>query len=253
MNALLTLVDLTVTQFAICVTVVFLAGVVRGFSGFALSALVMASLVLIIPPVELIAVCWFLELGASILMVRGGFKEANMSVVVGLVVGSALGAPIGLYLTKTLPVDISKTVALVVILILAATQLLRLRPVFLATVPGLYISGILAGIVTGLASVGGMIVALYVLARDAPARVMRSSLVMFLFLSSLTSFIYLYAYGMMGDAAVARGLILAVPCMAGVLTGKAIFRPALEPYYRPFCLSLLVFLAAVGLVRLGIA
>lgn len=49
---------------------VFAAGMVRGFAGFALSALVMASIALIIPPVELIAVCWVLEMSASLLLVR---------------------------------------------------------------------------------------------------------------------------------------------------------------------------------------
>lgn len=251
METITDLVDLTATQFSICVAVTFVAGMVRGFSGFALSALVMASLAIMIPPVELIAVCWFLEISASLLMVRGGFKEADMKVVFGLVIGSAVGSPIGLYLTNTLPVETSKAIALVVILILAATQLLKLRPTFLATTPGLYLSGLLAGIATGLASVGGMIVALYVLARDSPARIMRGSLVMFLFIGSMISFIYLYFYGMMISAVIARGLILALPCMIGVITGKMLFRPSLEGYYKPFCLVLLMFLATMGLVRLA--
>ena len=251
MEAILDLVDLTATQFWICVVVIFLAGMVRGFSGFALSALVMASLALMIPPVELIAVCWFLEMSASILMVRGGFREADMKVVFGLVIGSAVGSPVGLYLTNTLPVETSKAIALIVVLVLAAAQLLKLRPAFLATTPGLYLSGLLAGIATGLASVGGMIVALYVLARDAPARMMRASLVMFLFVGSLISFVYLSLYGMMISAVVARGLIFAAPCMIGVLAGKALFMPRLEGYYKPFCLALLIFLAAIGLVRLA--
>ncbi|MGI9355279.1 MAG: TSUP family transporter [Rhizobiaceae bacterium] len=251
MDAVLSLTDLTAAQFLICVAVTFIAGMVRGFSGFALSALVMASLAIMIPPVELIAVCWFLEISASLLMVRGGVKEADMKVVFGLVIGSAMGYPMGLYLTNTLPVETSKAIALVVILVLAATQLLKLRPTFLATTPGLYVSGLLAGIATGLASVGGMIVALYVLARDAPARMMRGSLVMFLFIGSLVSFVYLSLFGMMVSAVVARGLILAVPCMIGVVVGKTLFMPSLEGYYRPFCLALLIFLASVGLVRLA--
>ncbi|MDD9909621.1 MAG: sulfite exporter TauE/SafE family protein [Ahrensia sp.] len=251
MENLLAWVDLTPVQFWICAGVIFLAGVVRGFSGFALSALVMASLAIMIPPIELIAVCWFLELSASAIMVRGGFREADMKVVAGLIIGSALGSPIGLYLTTTLPVETSKAVALLLILVLAATQLLKLRPKFLATGPGLYASGLMAGIASGLASVGGMIVALYVLARDAPARIMRASLVMFLFASSVMSFIFLYYYGMMVSVAALRGLVFAVPCMLGVLAGQALFMPRLEGYYRPFCLALLMFLAALGLVRLG--
>ncbi len=252
MESLLNLTNLPPNQFVIVVVAVFIAGMVRGFAGFALSALVMASVAIIIPPVQLIAICWFLELSASLLMVRGGFKEGNKKVVLGLVVGAAVGSPIGLYLTNTLPIETSKMVALALVLVLAALQLLRVRARFLATTPGLYISGLFAGIATGLASLGGMVVALYVLARDAPSREMRGSLVMFLFLSSLISAIYLTGYGMFDKTTITRGLIFAVPCLAGVVAGKALFTKRLEPYYKPFCLCLLMLLAGFGLVRMAV-
>lgn len=253
METLLVLTNLSLWEFWACVTVVFLAGMVRGFSGFALSALVMASLVVILPPIELIVVCWFLEMSASLLMVRGGVRQWDKSVVSGLIIGSAIGLPLGLFMTSVLPIDTSKTIALCIILVLAALQLLKVRATFLATKPGVYLSGLTAGMATGLAGVGGMVVALYVLARESAAGVMRASLVMFLFISGLLSFIYLNIYGMFDMQATMRGLIWAPICMAGVLAGQALFRPKLEPYYKPFCLGLLMLLAAAGLVRMGLS
>ena len=44
METLLGLTNLSQLEFWICLVVIFLAGMVRGFSGFALSALVMAAL-----------------------------------------------------------------------------------------------------------------------------------------------------------------------------------------------------------------
>lgn len=253
MSTILSLTGLDSLQFILCTVVVFFAGMVRGFAGFALAALVMASLVTIIPPIELIAVCWFLEISASLLMVRDGIEQWDRGMVLGLVAGSAMGAPVGLYLTNTLPVETSKSIALVIIFVLAVLQLTKVRFRFLATRPGVFLSGLLAGVVSGLASVGGMVVALYVLARDAPARVMRASLVMFLAISSIVSLFYLIGFDMMTGQAVARGLILAPICMLGVVAGQAFFRPALEPYYKPFCLVLLMLLAAAGLVRMAAA
>ncbi|MBT7906218.1 MAG: sulfite exporter TauE/SafE family protein, partial [Marinovum sp.] len=58
------LLSLSENQVWVVALVCLLAGIVRGFSGFALSALVMASAALIIPPVELIPVCWWLEICA---------------------------------------------------------------------------------------------------------------------------------------------------------------------------------------------
>ncbi len=227
----------------------FFAGVVRGFTGFALSALIMAAAVSILPPVQLIPTMWWLELTASILMLRNrGWREADFGVVVGLSIGSALGVPIGMYLTTTLPLASSRALALGMILVLAATQLLRLRIAWLATKPGVYGSGLLAGIATGVAGVGGLVVALYVLASNAKAARMRASLVLFLFFSQCATLITLLAYRVMDLAAVSRGLSLALPVAIGVLIGSRLFIPRYEPYYRPLCLSLLILLAAWGLL-----
>ncbi len=230
----------------------FLAGMVRGFSGFALSAVVMAIAVMFLSPIALIPILWFQEMTASLLMVRGGIKAANRRVVTGLVLGSAFGLPIGLSLTQALPVDTSKLVALSVIVVLAATQLAKLRLPFLATRLGLWGSGILAGIVTGLAGVGGMVVALYVLASNAPAREMRASLVMFLFASSVISLATLTYFNVMTSQSALRGLALAPASALGVVVGKTMFRPSWEPYYKPFCLCLLIALATFGILRQGI-
>ena len=51
------LLGLSGSEIAILAVICFGAGMVRGFSGFALSALVMASAALILPPVQLIPIC----------------------------------------------------------------------------------------------------------------------------------------------------------------------------------------------------
>ena len=109
-----------------------------------------------------------------------------------------------------------------------------------------------AGIATGLASVGGMVVALFVLVSNVPARQMRATLVVFLLLSQALTLIILIAYGVMDQRAALRGVTLAVPTTLGVYLGKKFFISKLEPFYRPFCLLLLIGLALMGLVRMGI-
>lgn len=249
MDGLLATVDLTGQEFLILTVIVIVAGIVRGFSGFALSAVVMASAVIILPPVQIIPICWWLEMTASVLMARGGWQEADRGIVMGLVIGSTIGVPFGLLLTTSVSVEASQLIALTVIIALALTQLAKIRLAFLATKAGLYGSGIAAGIVTGLASVGGMVIAIYVLSQDAPAAKMRAALVLFLFVSSLTSLIMLLWFGVMDSTAAARGLSLAIPTTVGVFLGQRLFTPRFAPYYRPACLSLLCALAGAALVR----
>lgn len=249
MDPMLDAIDLSATEFLIVACLAFLAGIVRGFSGFALSAMVMATAVVILPPIELIPMLWWLEMSASILMLKNGWAAADRPMTYSLVIGSLIGWPIGLSVTMALPIETSKALALSIIVVLAATQLAKVRLSFLATKPGLYGTGIVAGFISGVAHVGGMVIAFYVLAADKPAAVMRASLVLYLFLGSASSMLILLAFGVMDFSGAARGLVFAAPTMIGVVLGQKIFTERFAPYYRPFCLTLLISLASIGLVR----
>ncbi len=227
----------------------FAAGIVRGFAGFGYSAFAMALAVLILPPVALIPVLWWPELAASLATLRGGWQEGDRKAAAILVIGSFLGMIAGLALTTRIDPDLSARVALVILIVLAALQLVRLRIPGLNTTAGTVITGLAAGLVTGLAGVGGMVIALFVLAREAPPRAMRGTLILFLLFSSLTSFGTHLWFATMTWEAVWRGLALSLPSLAGVWLGARLFVPRWEGYYRPVCLVLLIGLAAVSLLR----
>lgn len=250
MTHLANLIFLTISEVVILATICLIAGVVRGFSGFALSALVMASAALIIPPIQLIPICWWLEMTASLFMFRSVWQEANRKIAVGLAIGSTLGMPFGLALTMAIATELSKLLALGVIIALAALQLARVRIPFSVRNWGLYGSGWVAGVVSGVAGVGGMVVALFILSQKAQPRQMRASLVLFLFLSSVTTIISLWYFGVMDQVAIKRGLVMALPAGLGVVLGKLLFMPKWEYLYKPFCLTLLIVLASTGIIRL---
>lgn len=249
MTHLANLISLTISEVVILATICLIAGVVRGFSGFALSALVMASAALIIPPIQLIPICWWLEMTASLFMFRSVWQEANRKIAVGLAIGSTLGMPFGLALTMAIATELSKLLALGVIIALAALQLARVRIPFSVRNWGLYGSGWVAGVVSGVAGVGGMVVALFILSQKAQPRQMRASLVLFLFLSSATTIISLWYFGVMDQVAIKRGLVMALPAGLGVVLGKLLFMPKWEYLYKPFCLTLLIVLAITGIIR----
>ncbi|MGY9052781.1 MAG: sulfite exporter TauE/SafE family protein, partial [Rhodobacterales bacterium] len=92
---------------------------------------------------------------------------------------------------------ITRIVALGLILILAVMQLFNFTPKFVGTRIGLYGTGLIAGIVSGLAALGGMVVALYVLASKIDPRSMRGALVMYLFIGLFTSLIWHLIYGLL--------------------------------------------------------
>ena len=111
MEWLLTTANLTQNEFWVLAGLTMLAGIVRGFSGFALSAMVMATAIVILPPVELIPMLWWLEMSASVLMLKNGWAEADRSMAYGLVLTALIGWPIGLWVTTSVPVETSKFIA----------------------------------------------------------------------------------------------------------------------------------------------
>lgn len=226
-----------------------LGGLVRGFTGFALSAVVLALGVTLLAPVELIPVLWWLEVGASLMMLSATMADTDWRMTLVLVICSAIGVQFGLGWTVSVDPALSRLVALVVLIALAAMLLLKLRLPFLATLPGQMGAGLLAGIVTGLAGVGGMVIAVFVLSQDKSPKVMRASLVAFLLLSSAASFGQHLWFGTMTQLAVLRGLAVLPICLVGVWLGTRLFVPKYEPYYRPVCLTLLIVLASLSLMR----
>ncbi|MDJ0822928.1 MAG: TSUP family transporter [Paracoccaceae bacterium] len=236
--------------FAVCAC--FIAGAIRGFAGFGLSALAMAMLAAFIPPVQLIPVFWFLEMSASVLLMKGGWADADRRMAVTLFVTSSLALPIGLLISLGIDPTLSKTVALVALILLALAQLSRVRlPLFQAR-SGAAVTGVAAGLVTGVAGAGGMVIALFTLARELPARMMRGTLNIYLLGAGFLGLVTHLAVGTMTQEAATRGAILIVPTLAGVLIGRALFVPRWERYYKPICLILLMGLATSGLMRLAL-
>lgn len=249
MDSIWAALSLTQSQGITLALIFVAAGIVRGFTGFALSAFGLALAVIILPPVELIPVMWWLEIGASLMMIRAGFDGADLKAAGILTAGSALGVFAGVGLTTTLDPGTSKQIALVILISLAALQLSKVRIRALDSTTGTAATGVVAGVVTGLAGIGGMVVALYVLARDREPRVMRATLVAFLLFGTLTSLLTHLYYGTMNGTAAARGIFFLFPCLIGVFLGQKLFTPKLQPYYRSVCLTLLIGLGAVSLVR----
>ncbi|KIT16027.1 sulfite exporter TauE/SafE family protein [Jannaschia aquimarina] len=228
-----------------------LAGAIRGFAGFGLSALAMAILAAFIAPIELIPLFWFLEMSASLVLMKGGWADADRTAAVTLVATAGVGLPLGLLATMAIPATLSKAVALTLLIGLALTQLARLRIPALASRPGTLATGLGAGLITGLAGAGGMFIALYALVRDLPARTMRGTLNIYMLGSGAVGLVTHLALRTMDGQTAARAAILVPVTLLGVFLGQAAFTPRWERYYRPACLVLLLGLAGSGLIRLA--
>ena len=286
LDELLSLLSLDTVELSLMVSFAAVAGLIRGFSGFALSAVFLCVASLLRPPIELLPVLLLMEIAASFALLREGWRGADRRISFALAVGSVVALPFGLWLTLRMSPDVSRVAALSVIAVLAILQLPKSRMATRSAAPDVSrppsretahvartespvrsetsdgtgnvlartsLAGLTAGTASGLAGVGGMVVALFTLSQDvSPAR-MRASLVLYIALSVVTSAVIHALMGTLDATAATRGFVLAVPSTAGVLLGRRLFVPGWERYYKPFCLWLLLVLAVAGIARVLLA
>lgn len=231
------------------VVTVLVAGVVRGFTGFAASAVVMVLGTLILAPIDLLPICLLLELAASVFLVRGGIAHADYRLTIPLIGFAFLALPVGLYLTRMMDPDLSRMVTLVLVAGLAALQLARVSLPVGRGLASAALVGSLGGLVQGVAAVGGLVQALYILALRMQPRTMRDTMILGVMFSGAMGLFWQIVMGIMTGQALMRVVLVLPPFLAGLWLGRRYFTPENERFYRPISLTVLIALSCAGILR----
>lgn len=235
--------------------IVFGAGIVRGFSGFGFSALCVAGLSLFLPPALMVPPVFMLEVLASLSLLRGAWKDVDWPWLGWLVIGNALCIPLGVALLAF--VEESALRALIGMLLLAAALLLRSgrRWVLAPTRSVRLATGMVSGLVNGVAAIGGIGVAVLLSASPMAPAAMRATLIwLFLFTD-----LYALAWAALMPASATGELIsastwqlllwLAPAMLSGIWLGQRGFAGVSPPQFRRRVLDLLALIAALAVLR----
>lgn len=240
---------------ALAALFVFLAAVVRGYSGFGFSLLAITSLSLIYEPAQIIPSIFLLEIAASLHLLPGLWRDIHWRSVGLLVVGAVIGTPIGVALLANVPAPPMK-VALAVFVLVAAALLWRgfafrsmpNRPATLAI-------GTAAGAANGAFGIGGPPVILFYFASPAGGQVSRASLVFYFLLTDLIGLAFLAREQLVVKGSWILAAIFLPALFAGVWLGARSFKSADPARFRMWVLAILAGLAlltaAQGVMALG--
>ena len=135
--------------FAYVFAAVFLAGIVRGATGFGFSMIMIVLLTLFFPPAQVAPVILFWEVLASIGHLPFVYKQVHWKSLRWLALGVALGTPFGVYCLVSIPVDAMRLIINAVVLILTSMLYCGLRPKNAPTPPQTTGVGLLAGVTSG--------------------------------------------------------------------------------------------------------
>lgn len=234
---------------AYAVAAVLAAGLVRGFTGFGMSAVIVLALSMTLPPAEVVPMALLMEIAASARMLPGAWKDVDWTYARGLLVGSAAGIPAGVALLVYVPAGPMRIALSIFVLITTALLFggfrFRGRP---DTRWG-YGFGLLAGVANGAASFGGQLTALFLLSTPIAAAAARATLIFLAIVTSVYGAAMAHLGGLLGVQELVRAGLLVIPMALGIAAGERHFLKAAPETYRRTALGLLVALAASGLIR----
>ena len=247
---LLNYFDFSLSQFLIILLIVLIASVIRGFNGFGFSATCISGFSFILPAIEIVPIILILEVFISIFMIPYIWSKIDWSFVLKLLIGIAIGSPIGLYLLKYFSPE---TTHLYVCLIIIFFSILLMKGYSNKNInndQAKIFTGIISGTLNGLTTLGGMPVALFLLVTNIQPAVIRGSLAALFFLTDIYAFILSFFGGIVDMTTIYRTLPLIVVLPLGVFIGNKFFIKSKEQLYRKVVFYFLIIISIIGILRI---
>jgi uncharacterized membrane protein YfcA len=166
------LVSLIVT-----VTSIFIAGIIRGYSGFGFAMVAVTSISLVLPPIHVVPLVLILEVLASLRLVPQVWRDIDWYSLRWLLVGSLFATPLGVYLLANIP---AMPMRISISLIVLVAAILLMRGWAWKRMPGrtlILTTGVACGMLNGAAAIGGPPVILLYLSSPAGVTVSRASII----------------------------------------------------------------------------
>ncbi|MEO8565614.1 MAG: sulfite exporter TauE/SafE family protein, partial [Betaproteobacteria bacterium] len=164
--------------------VALFAGVVRGFAGFGLSAFIVAGMSLLLSPQQIVPAAMMLEVLASLSLLRSVWRDVAWHWIGPLLAGYAVAVPVGVWCLAVLPEAPLRATVSALILAAALILLRGWHPQWRDTIALRLATGVGAGFLSGLSSIGGMFAATVLFTTALPAAKLRATLVTLFFLSA---------------------------------------------------------------------
>jgi uncharacterized protein len=229
--------------------VALFAGFVRGFAGFGLSAFIVAGMSLWLSPQSIVPAAMMLEVLASVSLLRSAWPHVSWRWIRPLIAGYAVSVPLGVWCLSILPELPLRLAVSTIILCVATTLLAGFRPRWGDGIGVRLGTGLVAGFMAGLSSVGGMIAAMMLFTTSLPAARLRATLIALFVLSSSYALMWTAQRGLVNRGTLLWAAWLVMPMLVGIMIGRHGFARASEPQFRRAMLGVLAAVAAMGMIR----
>jgi len=241
--------DFDLVSLIVAFTSVFVAGIIRGYSGFGFAMVAVTSMTLVLPPAQAVPTVLILEVFASIRLLPQVWKDIDWHSLRWLLVGSLFATPLGAYLLANIPANPMR-IAISFLVLAAAILLMRGwawkqmpgRPLILTT-------GVACGLLNGAAAIGGPPVILMYLSSPAGVTVSRASMIAYFLGIDGLSLAMASLQGLTTSRTMITTAVCLLPLLLGIAVGNNLFIKVDKDSFRRHVLILLIILSTAGLLR----
>jgi uncharacterized membrane protein YfcA len=228
---------------------VFLAAIVRGYSGFGFSLLVITALSLLMPPATIIPSMFMLEIAASLHLLPAIWKDIHWRTLAPLIIGCAIGTPLGVWFLANVPAP-PMQVALALFVLTAVCFLWW--GFVLKAMPGTVASGAVgaaSGLANGAFGIGGPPAILFYFASPAGNVAGRASLIAYFLMTDVIGLTFLSREGLITRPTLYMATIFLPALILGNWIGARGFKRTDPATFRKGVLILLAVLAVLSAAK----
>ncbi len=236
---------------AISSALIFLAAIVRGFSGFGFSLLSITAISLFMPAREIVPSIFLLEVAASLNMIPSIWREIDWRGLMFLLIGYVIALPFGVYALANVP---APPMQLALGIFVIVTTVMMLRGFRLEKTPGAAattVTGAASGILNGAFGIGGPPVVLFYFSTPAAAAVGRASIIAFFLSTDTLGLAELARNGLVTQQSFIQFVAWLPALLIGVFAGAKGFKHMDQAKFRLAVLWILLALAVLGLAKAG--
>ncbi len=226
------------------VVAVFVAGIVRGFSGFGSAMIIMPVAASVLSPVEAVIFLTAAEILGPVPNLRPSLRDGTPRDIGRLMLGALVCLPIGLWLLTQLDPLVFGWIISGIVLLLLVLVISGWRYTGALSARLTVGAGGIGGFMTGFAGIPGPPVIMLYMASTLPVATIRANLMLYLFAVDLVLFPVLWLSGLMVWPVFALGLMLGVPNLIANVIGARLFNPKAARLFR-FVAYLVIFSSAI--------
>ena len=243
--------QLSLVEVYFIIFTVFIASIVRGFNGFGFSATCISGFSFIMPAIEIVPIILILEVMISIFMIPYIRNKIDWNFVIKILIGIIIGSPIGLFLLKYLPSELTHLLICIIIIFFSILLMNGYSNQKINSNYAKISTGFIAGTINGFSLLGGMPVALFLLVTKIKPAIIRGSLAALFFLTDTYAFILSFFGGIVDMTTIYRTLPLIIVLPIGVYIGDKFFVKSKEETYRKVVFYFLIFISIFGIFRVA--